>query len=243
MNKPDMKNRKENPILSLVFNIFIPVMILKNGEKWLLDYYHYFKLDIQSFTFLIALIFPFAYFVYDFINRKNINFISILGFVNVLLTGGIGIFGAKYGLTRISFILKEGLMPLIIGLFLFFLSKLKKSSFHKIILNEALFNVEKIKTNQTDNQLTSLNKLITVSGYYFIGGFFISSAIQFILATLIVTSNPGESGFNEQVSTMTWVSYLAVLGPTIIVVGKGYFDLINGIEKLTGLSKEDFINS
>ena len=42
---------------------------------------------------------------------------------------------------------------------------------------------------------------------------------------------------------MTWVSYFAVLVPTIIIVGKGYFDLIVGIEKETGLKKEDFLKA
>ena len=237
------KNIKENPFLSLIANIFFPVMILKNGESWLEGYNQYFSLEIQSFTFLIALLFPFTYFFFDLYNRKNINFISILGFVNVLLTGGIGIFGEKYGLTRISFILKEGLMPLIIGTFLIFLSKFKKETFDKMILNEALFDVEKIKEDQNSENLKKIETFTTRAGYYFIAGFFISSIIQFILASIIVTDNPGDPSFNEQVSTMTWVSYIAVLGPTIIIVGKGYLNLINGIERITGLKKEDFLKS
>ena len=237
------KNIKENPFLSLIANIFFPVMILKNGESWLEDYNQYFSLEIQSFTFLIALLFPFTYFFFDLYNRKNINFISILGFVNVLLTGGIGIFGEKYGLTRISFILKEGLMPLIIGTFLIFLSKFKKETFDKMILNEALFDVDKIKEDQNSENLKQIETYTTKAGYYFIAGFFISSIIQFILASIIVTDNPGDPSFNEQVSTMTWVSYIAVLGPTIIIVGKGYLNLINGIGKITGLKKENFLKS
>ena len=237
------KNIKENPFLSLIANIFFPVMILKNGESWLEDYNQYFSLEIQSFTFLIALLFPFTYFFFDLYNRKNINFISILGFVNVLLTGGIGIFGEKYGLTRISFILKEGLMPIIIGTFLIFLSKFKKETFDKMILNEALFDVEKIKEDQNSENLKQIETYTTKAGYYFIAGFFISSIIQFILASIIVTDNPGDPSFNEQVSTMTWVSYIAVLGPTIIIVGKGYLNLINGIGKITGLKKENFLKS
>jgi hypothetical protein len=237
------KNIKENPLLSLIANIFFPVMILKNGESWLQNYNQYFHLEIQAFTFLIALLFPFTYFFFDLYNRKNINFISILGFVNVLLTGGIGIFGEKYGLTRTSFILKEGLMPLIIGSFLIILSKFKKRTFDKMILNKALFDVEKIKEDQNSENLNKIDTFTTEAGYYFIAGFFISSIIQFILAYLIVTDNPGDPGFNEQVSTMTWVSYIAVLGPTIIIVGKGYLNLINGIERLTGLKKEDFLKA
>jgi hypothetical protein len=183
------------------------------------------------------------YFIYDLKNRRNINIISILGFINVLLTGGIGVFGSKYGLTKSAFILKEGLMPFIIGSFLFLYSKYRKSAFNAIILNKALFDVEKIKLSTKHVNPKILDLLSRKAGYYFIAGFFISSIIQFILASAIVTSNPGDSGFNEQVSTMTWVSYLAVLVPTIVLVGKGYFDLINGLENITGLKKEEFLKT
>jgi hypothetical protein len=42
---------------------------------------------------------------------------------------------------------------------------------------------------------------------------------------------------------MTWVSYIAVLLPTMIILGKGFIDLISGIEKLTGMKKEEFLNT
>ena len=85
--------------------------------------------------------------------------------------------------------------------------------------------------------------IIRNAGNHFIFGLFISSIIQFFLASMIVVSDPGESSFNEQVATMTWVSYLAVLVPTILIVGKGYWELIAGMEKITGLKKEDFLKA
>ena len=85
--------------------------------------------------------------------------------------------------------------------------------------------------------------VLKVTGYYFISGFVVSSIIQFLLASIIVVSNPGDISFNEEVSTMTWVSYIAVLLPTMIILGKGFIDLISGIEKLTGMKKEEFLNT
>ena len=110
LNLYNPKN-KENPILSLFCNILIPVIILKNGNKWINKFlikYHGEEwayqnttiVDISSIVFFIALICPVIYFFYDLLNRKNINLISILGFINILLTGGIGIFGAKFGLSK-----------------------------------------------------------------------------------------------------------------------------------------------
>ena len=49
---------------------------------------------------IIALLFPIIYFLNDFIKNSKTNFISILGFVNILLTGLIGILGEKFGISK-----------------------------------------------------------------------------------------------------------------------------------------------
>ena len=249
------KNKqKENPILSLCCNILIPVIILKNGNKWInkiLIKYHGEEwayqnstiVDISSIVFFIALIFPVIYFFYDLLNRKNINFISIFGFINILLTGGIGIFGAKLGLSKFWFILKEGMLPILIGLMLIIMSKYRESSFKNILLNKVLFDIDKISIAIKEDMRYKFESIIRKAGYHLIAGFFISSIIQFTLASLIVVSSPGESSFNKEVSTMTWVSYIAVLLPTILIVGKGYLGLISDIERITGLKKEEFLKS
>ena len=243
---------KENPLISICFNIFIPVLILKNGDNWIhkiLDLFDIAELPIQiqskinlsSITFLIALIFPVAYFIYDLLKKKNVNVISILGFINVLLTGGIGIFGERFGLSKNWFIVKEGALPSLIGLGLIILRKLRKNSFNKILLNDIIFDNHKINSSIKYEEQNEFETIVHRAGSHFIVGLFMSSFIQFILASLIVTSNPGESSFNEQVATMTWVSFLAVFVITMSVVGKGYLGLISGVEKITGLKREDFL--
>ena len=243
---------KENPLISISFNIFIPVLILKNGENWIhkilqlldiaeLPVQFLDTINLSSMAFLIALIFPVGYFIYDFLKRKNVNVISILGFINVLLTGGIGIFGERFGLSKNWFIVKEGALPSFIGLGFIILRKLRKNSFNRILLNDIIFDNDKINSSIQYEKQNEFEIIVHRAGSYFIIGLFMSSFIQLILATLIVTSNPGESSFNEQVATMTWVSFLAVFVITMSVVGKGYLGLISGVEKITGLKKEDFL--
>ena len=243
---------KENPLISICFNIFIPVLILKNGDNWIHEILHLLDIaelpvqfldtiNLSSMAFLIALIFPVAYFIYDFFKRKNVNVISILGFINVLLTGGIGIFGERFGLSKNWFIVKEGALPSLIGLGLIILRKLRINSFNKILLNDIIFDNHKINSSIKYEEQNEFETIVHRAGSHFIVGLFMSSFIQFILASLIVTSNPGESSFNEQVATMTWVSFLAVFVITMSIVGKGYLGLISGIEKITGLKKEDFL--
>jgi hypothetical protein len=135
------------------------------------------------------------------------------------------------------------MLPIIIALVLIIMSKYRQSSFNNILLNEVLFDNDKIRISIKEDMQYEFEYIVRKAGYYLIGGFFISSIIQFTLAYLIVVSNPGESSFNKEVSTMTWVSYIAVLLPTMLIVGKGYLGLISDIEKITGLKKEDFLKS
>ena len=106
-----------------------------------------------------------------------------------------------------------------------------------------MFKKELIKNSIDVNFKSEFQRVLKITGYYFISGFIISSIIQFYLASTIVVSNPGEASFNEEVSTMTWVSYVAVLVPTMIVLGKGFMGLISGVERLTGLRKEEFLRT
>ena len=243
--------KRENPFYSLLFNICIPVLILKNGNKWLTNFFGELEsvdsfegaVNHSSLVFGSALSFPVIYFISDFLTRKNINIISILGFTNILLTGGIGIFGSKLGLSKNWFIIKEGLLPLIIGFTLFLMSIFKSESFNNIFFNDYMFKKELIKNSIDVNFKSEFERVLKITGYYFISGFIISSIIQFYLASTIVVSNPGEASFNEEVSTMTWVSYVAVLVPTMIVLGKGFMGLISGVERLPGLRKEEFLRT
>ena len=229
-------------------------MILKNGDNRIhkiLDLFDISELPFQlqgeinlsSITFLIALIFPVAYFIYDLLKKKNVNVISILGFINVLLTGGIGIFGERFGLSKNWFIIKEGALPFLIALALITLRKFRKESFNNILLNDMLFDNYKISNSINYERQNEFERIVYRAGSHFIMGLFISSFIQFVLASIIVTANPGEPLFSEQVATMTWVSFLAVFVITLSIVGKGYLGLMSGIEKITGLKREDFLKT
>ena len=244
--------KKENPLISVAFNIFIPVLILKNGSNWLEKLMNNFDsgswlpktiglYDEPSFVFGIAVLFPILYFISDFIIQKKINFISIFGFINILLTGGIGVFGAKMGLSKNWFIMKEGLMPLILGITLLTISHLKPDYMRKLFLNDMMFRKDKIEITINGKMGYAIDRILNVTGYYFIAGFFVSSVIQFVLASIIVVSNPGDASFNLEVSTMTWVSYLAVFIPTMFLMIMGFLKLVKGLEKITGMKQEEFL--
>ena len=236
-----MKN-KENPIISIFFNLVIPVVILKNGNK-LLGFEQYFiGIETSILVLIFALSFPLFYFLNDLRINTKVNFISILGFINVLLTGLIGILGEKYGISRSWFIIKEGIIPLIIGLLVLLSMKSKTPLVKELIYNPVLFNIKKINENFSENNNDDFNKIFYHSTYLISASFLLSSIIQFFLASYIVTVDPGHSDFNNQVGTMTWVSYFVVMAPCMSMFGFALWKLIVGIKRITGLETDQILN-
>ena len=127
--------RAQNPkrvFLDLIFSIIIPSFILTRGE----DYFT--SLDPVT-LFFIALAFPTGYGLYDLIAKKYINIISILGFVNTLLSGVVVIFSTH----KWFIVFKEAAFPLLIGIFLL-MYKQSVVEFIKVILAD-IFDMKKVQ--------------------------------------------------------------------------------------------------
>lgn len=224
--------QQENPWLSLGFNILIPVMLLKKGPQW-------FSLDAAP-NLILALAFPVGFFIYDYVRRKKANFISILGFVSILLTGGIGVLE----LPRAWFIAKEGGLPLILGLVLIISLKTRHPLVKTFLYNEALLDVTQINARLAEKkQHTAFESLMNSSTWIIAASFFFSSAIQFVLASWIVTVEPADNPalFNEQVADMTWITYLVILIPSMAITAFALWRLVKGLEKLTGLKFDQML--
>ena len=103
-NDNPLINRNENPLVSIAVNIAIPAFILFYLSN---DEYLGNKLG-----FIVALAFPLCYGIYDFMQRRKINFIAALGLINVLLTGGIGLLQIDNHWLAV----KEATIPALIGL-------------------------------------------------------------------------------------------------------------------------------
>ena len=234
--------KKENPIISILFNLVIPVVILKNGNNWLGINEKVLGIETSVLVLLFALSFPLIYFLNDLRINTKVNFISILGFLNVLLTGLIGILGEKYGISRNWFILKEGIIPLMIGVLVLLSMKSKTPLIKELIYNPAIFNIDKINENFQEGSQDKFNRIFYQSTYLISASFFLSSLIQFFLASYIVTVDPGHPNFNNQVGTMTWVSYFVVMAPCMSMFGYALWSLIKGIKTLTGLETDQIIN-
>ncbi len=224
-----MKNPKqENQFQSLLFNIVIPVLILNKGSNFL----------GTTNALLIALAFPISYGLYDWYQRKKANYISLLGLLNVGLTGGL----ALSGLTGIWFAVKEAAFPALIGLFVLGSAFTKKPFISSVFLNEQFIRVQIIedKVAEFGKQL-EMEKLLKLSTILLSLSFALSAYLNFALAQYVFkpidqTSPQAAEMLNQQIAQMTSWSFVVIMIPTITFLSGVYWYFMTRLTKITGLS-------
>lgn len=221
---------RENMWLSLACNIFLPVIILKKAGK---------MFEIADSTVLvIALAFPVGYFIWDFVRRKKLNWISVLGFVSVLLTGGIGLLK----LPPHWFWIKEAAIPFAIGIATFASMFTAKPLIRLFMLNRTVMDVDQIEASLTArNTRASFYKLLRNCTAWLGGSFMLSAVLNFVLAKWIVKTDPAVDleAFNDQVGTMTFYSYFIIMIPSMAILMFVFYKVMGGLKRDTGLELED----
>jgi len=110
---------------------------------------------------------------------------------------------------------------------------------HTLLLNESVFDVKRINQALTDNQSHSqFNQLLINASWILAGSFFLSSILNYLLAVIILTADPGTVSFNEQLGKMTALSFPVIALPAMAVMMGNLFYLFRGIKRLTGLDLE-----
>jgi hypothetical protein len=196
-------------------------------------------------TLLIALSFPLAFGVWDFSQKKKVNPLSALGFVNVTVTGGL----ALLGLGGIWFSIKEAFFPSLIGLFVLGSAFGAKPFIKSVFLNPQVMDLEKIRglLKQSGKEI-EFERHLKVSTIYLSGSFFLSAILNFLLSVRVFTELPAELNdteraiqLNLQIATMTKWSMVVILLPSMICLGLIMWHLLSGIRSLTGLKTEEFL--
>src|SRR5690606_9285377 len=124
--------KQANTFSHIIFNILIPGVILNQGHKYGLD---------ARLTLVIALSFPLFFTLKSLIQARKVDFISLLGLLNVLISG---IF-TLMTLEGIWFAVKEAAFPLLIGCFVLASSFTQNPFFQSLFLNPNAFDVSKVE--------------------------------------------------------------------------------------------------
>ncbi|MGC9451706.1 MAG: VC0807 family protein [Oceanipulchritudo sp.] len=221
--------RRENGFHSLLFNILIPVIVLTQGDR---------LLSSPASVLVIALTFPVGYFLWDYQRRGKVNFISILGFVSVLLTGGVGLMQ----LPRFWFIVKETAIPAIIGIAVLGSLFSRYPLIRVLVFSKEIFDVDHIQGALAEKGTReAMERLLRTATALLSVSFFISAVLNFFLASHFVKTEPMEDAarFNAEVGAMTGWSYLVIALPsTLFMLGILYL-VIHGIHKHAGLGLEE----
>lgn len=238
-NETLQKNQTQTPssgFLHLLINIFIPVYILNKG--------HNLGLSAQN-AVLLALAFPLVSGIYSAIKEKKPNFISLLGLLNILISGTLTLLG----LNGIWFAVKEAAFPLLISIFVFFSSFSKNPFFETLFLNPNAFNTtlihEKIERAQ---KVQDFKSLMQRSTRWLSLSFVMSAVLNFGLAIYIfkpiddaVVLEQKQILLNQQLSQMTLYSTIVILVPSFIFLGVLLFFTFKSLQHLTGLKTEELL--
>jgi hypothetical protein len=237
------KKKKENPLWNIAFNIVVPAILLSKYSN-LCARFNFdgiifpFKLgesvnQIGANGLVLALLFPAAYFFYDLAVRKKRNFISILGFFGILLTGVVGIFQ----LPSFWIAVKDTTIPLALGITVLVSLKTKFPLVKKVFYNDEIIDVERVETALAEKDAHSdFDRLFVVSTYWMFLSFLISAVLHYFVAVHFLKS---PIPTNEELGQLiTWKYPLIVLPLTLVMLGIVLF-IFNKISKLTGLKMEE----
>lgn len=227
----DTKPQKQSGLLgNLAFNIIIPVVILTNlsGDEYL----------GPAWSIVAALIFPIGFGIWDLKQTSKINPFSVLGIVSVFLTGGISLLElpAEY------IAIKEATIPAIIGLAVLFTQKTSKPLLKVFVLSEQIINWDNLNQSlQNTGKSGEFEKKMAISSYIVAGSFFLSAALNYILAKLILVSPPGTTEYTEELGRMTALSYPVIVIPSMLMLIAALWYIFSQIKKLTGEDLDHFL--
>lgn len=231
------KPKKENALINIMMNIVIPTLILTKmsgdnflGTHWGLG---------ATWGLVVALTFPISYGIYDFMTYRKFNFFSGLGIVSVLLTGGISLLhlDTKY------YAIKEAAIPGIIGLMVLFSTKTRYPLVKTFIYNENILQVEKVTAAlKAHGNTEAFEKTLRLGSHLIAISFFISSALNYILAKMIVVSPTGTEAFNIEVGKMNALSFPVIAVPSMLIMVATLFYIFRSIRLLTSLTMEDVMH-
>jgi len=232
--------KRENVWLNIGLNVLIPSVLLFKGQ---VCFEYLFELDSDSkfvakVVMVIALAFPVCYGIYDFITRNKINFFSVLGFISILISGGVGLLE----LDKDWIAVKEAAIPALFAIAVLISLKTPFPLIRTFLYTPEIFDVSKVEAalKEKDNE-TPFEKLMTRCTLYLAGSFVLSAVLNYGLARYFIRSETGTSEYNEELGQMMFWSYPVIMVPSMAIMIFALMQVIKGIETYTGYEVEEVL--
>jgi len=226
----EAKHKPENPLISIVVNIVIPVAVLSllSKEKYL----------GPVWALVVGLAFPIGYGLRTLIRDRKADFMSMIGIFSVTLTGVFGILKLPPQWVAV----KEAAIPLIMGLAIIASLKTPFPLIKKILMTEALFDVQRLKDalREKGNEILFEKRLVGLT-WGFASSMFLSAGLSYVLAKMVLKSEPGTEAYTAELGKMTGLSNVVVLIPVMIVMIWVLNKLFDTLIELTGLKLDDLL--
>jgi hypothetical protein len=215
-------------MLNILITLVIPVIILTrfSGDD-----------DLgPTRGLLLALAFPIGYALYEIWKQRKVSWTPVVGVVSVLLTGGIALLELPPELIAI----KEASIPFLLAMAILVSAWIGRP-LARIFLNQML-DREKVERALMERGTTAEYEARTARATYMLASaFLLSAALNYGLAKVIVTSEPGTEAFNSELGRMTALSFPVITVPVMIVLFITIFYILRIVNQLTGLEAEEVI--
>lgn len=226
-----MPKPQEQPhlLLDALLTLILPSVVLEHlsmpdrlGPMWAL---------------IVALLIPLGFGVYCFVKKRGLNFFSILGFVAVVVTGGLGLLNLSPG----WFAAKEAAFPVFLGLAFPLSFYWKKPLVNELLLNPQVINHTMLNTALDTESKRSLFRSLLVRASWVLAGTMFLSAIanSWMVLMFLDGKTPGSEEYIKAIGRQNWVSALVIGIPMMGTLVLLLFWVLRKIGKLTGLDIAD----
>ena len=224
--------KAENLLASLVCNIVLPAVVLGNlsGPTRL----------GPAGALIAALVFPVAYGAYDFHRRRKTNVISVISFVGVMLTGGLGLL--KLG--GFWFAVKDAAVSSFIGLAVLVSARAKEPLVKTLFCQDAVMDLPRVEAAlAARGAAAQFRALLQRCTLIVAAAFFISGGLGYALARWLLRSPAGTPEFNAELAKMHWLSWPVIAVPCTLLMMVALWRLVVGLQKLTGLTTDEIFRT
>lgn len=222
--------KKESLLLNLLINIAAPTLILSkfSGEE---------HLGVEL-AIIVALAFPIAYGLNDLRQTGKFNLFSALGIFSVMLTGGM----ALLKLPPEYIAIKEAGIPALFALGTLISLKTPYPLVKTFLYNDKILQIDKVdKALAEYGTEKAFQQALTNASFLIALSFIVSSILNYILAIVLLVSEPGTEAFNAELGKMQALSFPVIAVPATIVMMFALFYLFKQIKKLTHLDLEEIL--
>jgi hypothetical protein len=215
-------------MLNLFITVILPVIVLTrfSGEDQL----------GPDKGLAVALALPIGFAIYELIRSRRISASPIIGVVSVLLTGGFRLLD----IPPKWFAIKEAAIPAALALAILVSAWIGKP-LARVFLNQVLDRERIDAALAAHGTAEEYEQRTSIATYLLAGAFILSAILNYVLARIIVTSEPGTDAFNSELGRMTALSYPVITLPVMLVLIGTIFYIFNTVGKLTGLEMEDMM--